>query len=166
MKKYSVFPYVISEWYFLATPIKLGRVVTKFTTGNRTGTGIHHSTCPPFPSGCDHLLAAISHFFPFIQAGVHPFPSPDTFLLSWVPMMFAICDHSVIHDSFSLLFAARKQLGGSMGEKKKIPNNPALSSHAWHNCRHKRATAGKVLFSPVTTVLDVGAMVLQGAVAM
>lgn len=43
------------------------------------------------------------------------------------------------------------------------PNNPALSTCAWHN--HKQAMAGKVRFSPTTTVLDRGVMVLQKAAA-
>lgn len=137
--------------------------------GNCTGSGTHPSTCPMLPSGRDHLLAAISHFFPSIQANV---PSPTTlfpllilsYSLEWP--WFVICNQPVIRDSFSLLFAICKQLGGSIKKKKKkIPKNPALSSHAWHNHSHKEATAGQALFSPTSAVLDPGATMLQGAAA-
>lgn len=90
--------------------------------GNCTGSGTHPSTCPMLPSGRDHLLAAISHFFPSIQANV---PSPTTlfpllilsYSLEWP--WFVICNQPVIRDSFSLLFAICKQLGGSIKKKKK-----------------------------------------------
>lgn len=138
---------------FLVKPIKLQRAVIKFTMGNRTGSGTHHSTCPPFPSSCEHLPAAISHFFLSIQANV---PSPtDLFILLVLARSPEClwCSQSICNTWQLLPYLCCLQTARRKHEKKKksqpnnqIPNNSAPSSCAWHS--HSEATQEKSSSAP------------------